>query len=762
MSMQGRHRLPVVHPAIETLLWLAVVALVSWLAHQLQTHGTPAALFYVCVVVLVSLRGSLIPALLVSVAATVVWDQVFRDQLITPAQREWRDGIMLAALCGIAVMITRFVQAVRTSDARWRNAFENNPTMYFMVDPAGTVLSVNPFGAEQLGYTVAELVGQPVLNVFLDDDKAAAREHVERCLAHLGQSLSWELRKVRKDGSMLWVRETARAVRLDARPPVVLVACEDITERREAEDRLRENEARLRGQANLLDLTHDTIFVRDANDVVVYWNRGAEESYGWTREEALGHVSHELMKTSFPEPLADITATLLRTGRWEGELVHTKRDGTRTIVASRWSLQRDSEGRPTGVLETNNDISERRRAEEQLRRSETYLAEAQRLSHTGSFGWDVDTGAVTWSEETYRIFGVDPGTPVGIDVVLQRTHPEDRADVRATVERAQHALQDFEHEYRLLRPDGSIRHLHVVARAVRDESGRHEFVGAVMDVTERERAAAALERAQTELSRVGALTTMGELAASIAHELRQPLAAIVLSGSAALRWLDREHPDIGEARDAARRTVEEAQRAEDVIRGLRGLVGHRALRRARLDLNDTIHEVLNLVRGELRRSDVVLHAELPPTLRPVFGDRVQLQQVLLNLIVNGIDAMRPVLDRPRELTLRTESVGPDGVAVVVEDCGTGIEAEAIDRIFDPFFTTKAEGLGMGLAICRSIVEAHGGTLSASPHAPHGTAFRFTLPFDRTVRDGREAGTPDARLGSMVPSPGRIEVGRAPA
>jgi signal transduction histidine kinase len=249
----------------------------------------------------------------------------------------------------------------------------------------------------------------------------------------------------------------------------------------------------------------------------------------------------------------------------------------------------------------------------------------------------------------------------------------------------------------------------------------------IMDVTARKRAEDALRTAQAELARASTLTTMGQLAASIAHELRQPLAAIAMNGSAAQRWLSRESPDLAEAREAASRIVREAHRADEVIRGLRALVGKSELRRDRLDVNDAIHEVLDLARGELRRNEVSVQADLDPTLPPALGDRVQLQQVLLNLIVNAIEAMAPVADRPRVLAIRTERTETGEVAVAIEDSGPGLDPATAARAFDPFFTTKPDGLGMGLSICRSIVEAHGGRLSLSPRMPHGTAFRFTIP-----------------------------------
>ena len=598
-SMQQRRR--TFRVAAETLIAAAVLALVTWVAYRLQFRSGPAAVLYLSLVIFVSMRGSVVPALVVAVGGTLAWDRFFAGPAGTLQDRELRDIVALAAFTGIAILITRLVTTLRKSEIRWRNVFENNPTMYFMVDASGTVRSVNPTGAEQLGYTVEELVGKPVLNVFLEEDKAAARDHVARCLTRPGESMGWELRKVRKNGQMLSVRETARAVQWGTEPPIVLIACEDITDKKQAEEKLRQNEARLRYQASLLDLTHDAIFVRDLDAVIIYWNRGAEQLYGWRSDEAIGRVSHELLRTEFPEPLSDIVTKVVQTGHWDGELVHTKRDGTRVLAASRWSLQRNDQGQPAGMLETNNDITARKQAEEDLR------------------------------------------------------------------------------------------------------------------------------RAHSELARASTLTTMGQLVGSIAHELRQPLAAIAMNGSATLRWLNRESPDVSEAREAASRIVREAQRADEVIRRLRALMEKSELQREPFEMNDAIHEVLELVQGELRRNGVSVHTDLALDLPPALGDRVQLQQVLLNLIVNAMEAMASIADRPKLLVIRTESAGSDDVAVAVEDTGPGLDPTTAPRVFDPFFTTKANGLGIGLSICRSIVEAHGGELSASPRSPHGTTFRFTVP-----------------------------------
>ena len=364
-------------------------------------------------------------------------------------------------------------------------------------------------------------------------------------------------------------------------------------EREQAEEVLVE-------QASLLDLTHDTVFVRDMSDIIKYWNRGAEELYGWTREEALDKVSHQLTQTIFPAPLAEINAELLGTGRWEGELIHTKRDGTQVVVASHWSLQRDAQGLPTAILETNNDISERKRAEEALR------------------------------------------------------------------------------------------------------------------------------IAQAELTHVTRVTTLGEMTASIAHEIKQPLAAVVTNGSACLRWLAGESPNLDEAREAAQRVIRDGNRANDVITRISGLLRKTDTPKAPLDINEAIQEVVLLARNDAARKGVRLLLELTAGLPPVFGDRVQLQQVALNLVMNGVEAMASLDDRPRELLIQSRLPESDQVLIAVQDRGDGIDHENLEKIFNAFYTTKSQGMGMGLAISRSIVENHGGRLWAAPNEGPGVTFQFTL------------------------------------
>lgn len=509
---------------------------------------------------------------------------------------------MEAALESGASAEQRAIEAQRESEAQWKEVFEHNPVMYFMVDADGTVLSVNTFGAAQLGYQVSELRGKSVLTVFFEEDRDSVRKSVEVCLAHIGQTHSWEIRKVRKDGSALWVRENAKAVQRRDNRLIVLIACEDITERKEAENALRQ--------------------------------------------------------------------------------------------------------------------------------SENYLAEAQRLSHTGSFGWCVATGEIIWSDETFRIFGFDKAPSVALDMVIQRIHPDDRAGAQQTIDRASSDGKDFYHEYRLLMPDGSVKHVHATAHAVTDASDGVEFVGAVTDVTARKQAEEKLQEAQAGLAHVTRVTALGELAASIAHEVNQPLAAVVANAAAAQRWLDRDSPDLQEARTALASIVDDGNRAGEVIQRVRALVSKTTDHMVPLDINDVVNEVIALLHRELFSHRILLRTELAPVLGQVLGDRIQLQQVILNLVVNGIEAMQPVTDRPRNLAIRTRQEQVRQILVAVTDNGVGLASQDADRVFDAFFTTKSEGMGIGLSICRSIVESHGGRLSAFGNEGPGATFQFSLPVHR--------------------------------
>jgi PAS domain S-box-containing protein len=800
--------------------------------------------------------------------------------------------------------------AHREIEEQWRAAFESNPTMYFIVDAAGTIASVNPFGAEQLGYSVSELVGQSVLSVFHECDRAAVQKHANQCFEQPGRKIRWEARKIRKDGTMLWVRETGNAVVLKKRP-VLLVVCEDITEQKRAEDAARRSEKELRDVIDTIPamawttlpdgandfanqswleyvgkssrdtpgagwtlsfhaadidthvkkwraslatgkpfeneariqrardseyrwFLHRAVPLRDENDNILKWYGISTDIDDRKRAEALLTGEKRILEmVARRDSLAQILDSLCRfveeqaggvltsillvdgdrlrlggapslpkaytnvidgvaigpsagscgTAAYRGEQVivediatdplwaeyreaalpHSLRACWSTpVFSSRGKVMatfamyypepRSPSLRDQGIIEQINHLAgvaiERKLTQEALGRSEAYLAEAQRLTHTGS--WALRPGMakpVYWSEEMFRIWGFDPqqGPPAN-EMAWQRIHPEDLKEIREQIEKTSTGSWKTEiaQDHRIVLPDGAVRYIHGTSHAVCDDAGRIiEYIGTSMDVTERkraERAARETERRyreqQMELAHANRVATIGHLTASIAHEVNQPIAATVANAEAALNWLSSQPPDLEEVRRALRSIVEDGNRAGDVIDRIRTLIRKKApARESVVKINDEILEVVALTRGQAVKNGVSVQTHFAEGLPLIQGDRVQLQQVLLNLIVNAVEALSGVSEGARELLISAGKAEAGGVLVAVRDSGPGLPPASLEQVFEAFHTTKPNGLGLGLSICRSIIEAHGGRLWASASAPRGTAFQFIVP----AHTGRTAG-----------------------
>jgi len=385
------------------------------------------------------------------------------------------------------------------------------------------------------------------------------------------------------------------------------------------------------------------------------------------------------------------------------------------------------------------DTTETKRAEEALRRSESYLAEAQRLTHTGSWAWQVaGRDALHLSEEWYRIYGFDPEEGLSAwEKRRLRMHPEDRAKWEGVVERAIVEKSDYEVEHRILLPDGTVKYTHTVGHPVLNASGDVvQFVGTMMDVTERKRAEEERERlrhAHADLARVNRVTMMGELTASLAHEVNQPIAAAVTSANSCIHWLAGDIPNLDKARAAAMRIVKDGTRAAEIISRIRLLFQKGTPQWELVDVNEVIEEMIVLLRGETTQYSISVRTELVADLPQVIGDRVQLQQVMMNLMINSIDAMK-VVDGTRELVIASQRTENEQLQVSVSDTGVGLPPEQLDQIFDAFFTTKPHGTGMGLRICRSIAEAHGGRLWAANNSRRGASFYVSLPSKVEARE----------------------------
>jgi PAS domain S-box-containing protein len=403
-----------------------------------------------------------------------------------------------------------------------------------------------------------------------------------------------------------------------------------------------------------------------------------------------------------------------------------RKDGSRVSVLLGGALL---EGEGNEGIAFVLDLSDQKRAEMALRRSEAFLAEGQHLGQIGSFSWRVATDEITWSAELYRIYEFEIGVPVTIGLIRSRVHPEDVSLIEKMkmVDQAREGGNDFEWQYRLMMPDHSIKYLHAVAHATRDQDGQLEYIASVQDVTARRLAEEASDKARSELAHVARVMSLGTLTASIAHELTQPLSGIVTNASTCLRMLAADPPNVEGARETAKRMIRDGNRASEVITRLRALFSKKAAAIESVNLNDAALEVIALSLADLQKSGVVLRPELADDLPLVTGDRVQLQQVILNLLQNGSEAMSAVEDRPRQLVIRTEEEEGGHVRLTVQDAGVGVEPGSADRLFEPFYTTKSGGMGIGLSVSRSIIESHHGRLWATLNDGPGAAFSFSIP-----------------------------------
>jgi len=618
-------------------------------------------------------------------------------------------------------------------------------------DLNGIIRSWNRGAERTFGYKADEIIGKHSSTLAAPDRVDETSNILERLVR--GERVDhYETKRKTKDGRILTVSLTVSPIR-DGSGRIVGVSkvARDVTEGKRAEETLRRSEAYL---ADAQRLTHTGSWAWSAfTQAVVHWSEEMFRIWGFDphggppdSETQWQRIHPEDFKTLLQEKIEKAISGDLKTDTAEEYRIGLP-DGTVKYIHATSHPVFDDSGKVIEYIGANVDVTERKRAEEALHRSEAYLSAAQRLTHTGSWAWDPRTEKLLyWSEEMFRIFGLDPrqGLPA-METFWDRVHPEDRDSEYELMWNSVQAKTEYEHEHRIVLPDGTVKHIQGIGHPVLNASGEVvEVVGTRVDITERKRADEEheqLRQLEAELAHINRVSMMGELAASIAHEVNQPLSGIVSNGGACLRWLGVDPPNIKEVREALGDIVRDGKRAGEVIARIRALTKRTAPPKEKLDPNETIREVVAMVRDEAKRTSVVIQTRLADDLSPVCGDRVQLQQVMLNLIMNGIQAMSSVGERARELVITTCNIDPDQVKVTVLDSGTGLDLNTIARIFDPFYTTKADGMGMGLSISRSIVQHHGGKLWATANDGPGTTFHFSLP-------KHHAGASDARTAAV--------------
>jgi PAS domain S-box-containing protein len=670
-----------------------------------------------------------------SIATGKPYDQIHR---VRRADGEWRwfhsRGLPLrdasgqiVRWCNLLVDIDerkKAEEALRSSQRELSVIIETMPGLVWCASPDGELSYVNGRILGYLGVERDNLLAGGWAHFLHPDDVASVVAAWSNSVAS-GEAFEVQARLRGGDGAYRWFHSLSQLGRdTEGNPARWYGVMIDVDDRKRAEEKVQEAYLRL-AEAQQLSKTGSFI-----TDLLVDDHNWSEEAFRIFDFDPKVKVSVQMIRDIVhPDDLPSFD-TVIAQGMKGIDV-----DFVFRIVTSRGAIKHirgvarvmeHVAGRPlfVGALQ---DVTQSKVEEEQVRRSEAFLAEAQRLTRIGSFSWRVEDNEIRWSVELYRIFEFDQGLPVTFDLIGSRVHPDDLPLMSDMIGKAQSEANHLEYQHRIVMPNRSIKHLHFTAHSRRDPEGRLEYIGAVQDVTQRHLAEAALATARAELANAAKISSLGVLTASIAHEVSQPLSGIITNASTCLRMLERDSPNVDGVREMARLTLRDGKRASDVILRLRALFSNREFAREPVDLNDAAREVIVLSLTDLERNRVILRTEFADDLPLAPGDRIQLQQVISNLLRNASEAMSAVDDRPRLLNIAIRPHPGRQVCLSIADAGVGLDTERIDRLFEPFYTTKSNGMGIGLSVSRSIIESHQGRLWATPNEGPGATFSFSIP-----------------------------------
>ena len=602
---------------------------------------------------------------------------------------------------------------------------ESIPAFVIVLDPAGAVESANSQTFKYLEVTLDELRDWAGGAFIHPEDHAFTMENFARSIAK-GEEFENELRLRRHDGAYRWFH--SRSLPLRNRAGKIenwYVLLTDIDRRKRAEGELGEREGRL---SSILEILPAYVVVLSPKGDIEFLHQKMTEYTGGTVDTHQGWKGNDLIHPDDRVRVVQAMDDSLRTGdNFDVEYRSRRFDGVYRWFNSRGRPQRNDDGEIARWCFLLVDIDDRKQAEEELRRNQAFIVEGQSLSQTGTFYWNTQTNERRFSDELYRLMEIEPGTVITDELLASRVHPDDHELLQQKIEAGQRNQGGLDYEIRLKGPSGRVRWVHTIGRSYQGENGSLDYIGAVRDITERHSAEEVLSKLRSELTHMARVTSLGALTASIAHEVNQPLAGILTNASTGLRMLASDPPNVSGALETARRTIRDANRASDVITRLRAMFTRKETASEGVQLNDAAQEVIALSLTELQRNRLAILTEFADDLPVIQGDRVQLQQVILNLLLNASDAMKSVADRPREILIKTAVGLQNEVRLIVRDSGVGIDPDIAAKMFDPFYTTKNSGMGIGLSISRDIIELHGGRLWAEPNANHGTSFSFSIP-----------------------------------